>query len=140
MAKTVVPTTHNDRSFTIHECSIDNGKTKIGSVSVPACNNLETLAELVEEGYFTESEITSLAMTQLAIREQAKLRASASPKAKVTTNDACMIFLTMSDEEKVEYRKSPDKLEEFIKNKKRSSVDNKDFDPSRIVYLEPVKN
>ena len=135
MAKTVSTTQHDERLFTVHECSIDNGKTKIGSVAVPACIDLETMAELVTEGYFNEAEICGLAMQQLAIREQAKLRSAASPKAKVTVTDACAIFVTLSDEEKEEYRNNPGSLEDFVKKTKRESVDSKEFDPSRIIYL-----
>ena len=138
MAKSsgVYTTKHNDIEFEVHPTSIDNGKTPVGKIAVPLFTTLEILAELIEEGYFGESEICSLAMQQLVIREQAKLRSRMSPKARVTANDACDVFASLTPEQFAEYAGSPEKLQEFIKNKKNEKVDKKDFDPNKIHWLE----
>ncbi len=137
MAKSETYTTkHNDIEFSVHSTSIDNGKTPVGRVAVPDFNNLETLAELISAGYFGEAEICSLAKQQLVIREQGKLRARMSPKARVTTQDACDIFAQLTPEQFEEYSKSPSALAEFIKSEKQSKVDKKDFDPNKVWWLE----
>ena len=137
MAKSETYTTkHNDIEFSVHTTSIDNGKTPVGRVAIPVCTTFERMAELSELGYFGESEICSLAMQQLVIREQGKLRARMSPKARVTAADACDVFAMLSPEEFAEYAGSPEKLQEFIKTKKQQKVDKKDFDPNKVWWLE----
>ena len=59
-----------------------------------------------------------------------------SPKARVTANDACDVFASLTPEQFAEYAGSPDKLADFIKQQKQSKTENKDFDPNSITWLE----
>jgi len=137
MAKSETYTTkHNDIEFSVHTTSIDNGKTPVGRVAIPVCTTFERMAELSELGYFGEAEICSLAMQQLVIREQGKLRARMSPKARVTSADACDVFASFTPEEFEEYAGNSEKLAAFIKTKKQQKVDKKDFDPNKVWWLE----
>ena len=137
MAKSETYTTkHDDIEFSVHNTSIDNGKTPVGRIAIPVCTTFEKMAELSELGYFGESEICSLAMQQLVIREQGKLRARMSPKARVTAADACDVFADLTPEEFQEYAGNAEKLATFIKSKKQQKVDKKDFDPDKVWWLE----
>ena len=138
MAKSsgVYTTKHSDIEFEVHPTSIDNGKTPVGKIAIPVFTTFEQMAEISELGYFGESEICSLAMQQLTIREQGKLRSRMSPKARVTANDACDLFSNLTPEEFAEFVGQPDKLQDYLKNKKNEKVDKKDFDPNKIHWLE----
>jgi len=135
MAKTLIETSKNDRVYLIHGASIDNGTTAIGGVAIPKFTTLEELAEVVEEGFLTESEACSLLHQQWAIREQAKERSAKSPKAKLTTAEIISMLSNLTLEEQTECANDTAKLEALINSKKKASLEKGEFDSSAVRFV-----
>ena len=140
MARETYEKENNGITFVVHGTAIDKGKTQINRVAVPKCLSLETAVELVAAGYFTEEQFCIAAMKSIVIDEQAKARRAVKPTAQVTSGDACEFVAELTVEEFAEYQGNPDKLKEIVARKKKAQLKAKDFDATKITWLEPVKN